>query len=181
MYGNDGELLGDEFESWEDDERHATAAFGRTFTHIPEHVRQDLETLERECVVYTDHWIEEVGDFRRVRIDFTPEERDEFARRSWAYELFLRAEPSRLRRRSQRMAPAGSERPARSVAAAPATLRTRSAVATASSSSASVPGSRAARQSGSLPERGVALGTCTSVSFGHVKRAIRVPGGVLRA
>ena len=55
------------------------------------------------------------------------------------------------------------------------------AVATASSSSASVPGSRAARQSGSLPERGVALGTCTSVSFGHVKRAIRVPGGVLRA
>ena len=38
--------------------------------------------------------------------------------------------------------------------------------------------SRAARRR--LAERGVALGTGTSVSFGHVKRAIRVPGGVLR-
>ena len=56
---------------------------------------------------------------------------------------------SRIRRRSQRMAPAGSERPKRSVLAASATLAERSAVATASSSSASVPGSRAARQSGS--------------------------------
>jgi len=57
-------------------------------------VRQDLSTLERECAVYADHWTEEVGDFRHVRIDFTPEERSEFARRSWAYELFLRAEPT---------------------------------------------------------------------------------------
>ena len=40
----------------------------------------------------TDHWIEEIGDFRHVRIDFTPAERDEFCRRSWAYELFLRAD-----------------------------------------------------------------------------------------
>ena len=29
-----------------------------------------------------------------MRIDFTREERDEFARRSWAYELFLRAGPT---------------------------------------------------------------------------------------
>ena len=28
MCGNDGELLGDEFESCEDDERHPTVAFG---------------------------------------------------------------------------------------------------------------------------------------------------------
>ena len=63
----------------------------KEFTHIPEHVRQDLETLDRECAIYTDHWIEEVGDFRHVRIDFTEEERDEFFRRSWAFELFLRA------------------------------------------------------------------------------------------
>ena len=69
-----------------------TYAFGKEFTHIPEHVRQDLETLERECAVYTDHWIEEVGDFRHIRIDFTAEERDEFFRRSWAYELFIRAD-----------------------------------------------------------------------------------------
>ena len=72
-------------------ERLPTYAFGKEFTHIPEHVRQDLQTLERECAIYTDHWIEEVGDFRHVKIDFTPEERDEFSRRSWAYELFLRA------------------------------------------------------------------------------------------
>ena len=69
-----------------------TYAVGKEFTHIPEHVRQDLETLERECAIYTDFWIEEIGDFRHVRIDFTPEERDEFCRRSWAYELFLRAD-----------------------------------------------------------------------------------------
>ena len=69
-----------------------TVAFGRRFRHIPEHVRQDLETLERECVVYTDHWIDELDDFRHVRIDFTPEERSEFVRRSWAYELFLGAD-----------------------------------------------------------------------------------------
>ena len=68
-----------------------TYALGKRFTHIPEHVLRDLQTLERECAVYTDHWIEEVGDFRHLRIDFTPEERDEFFRRSWAYELFVRA------------------------------------------------------------------------------------------
>ena len=73
-------------------QRLPTYAFGKEFTHIPEHVRQDLETLERECAIYADHWIEEVGDFRHVRIDFTLVEREEFARRSWAYELFLRAD-----------------------------------------------------------------------------------------
>ncbi len=70
----------------------STAPSGRSFTHIPDHVRQDLDTLERECAIYTDHWIDELGDFRHVRIDFTPEERTDFARRSWAYELFLRAD-----------------------------------------------------------------------------------------
>ena len=72
-------------------ERLPTRAFGRVFTHIPEHVRQDLETLQRESAVYADHWIDEIGDFRHVRIDFTEQEREEFARRSWAYELFIRA------------------------------------------------------------------------------------------
>ena len=69
-----------------------TLAFGHEFTHIPEHVRQDLDSLKREGVIYTDHWIEEIGDFRHVRINFTSEERSEFARRCWAYELFLRAD-----------------------------------------------------------------------------------------
>jgi hypothetical protein len=68
-----------------------TGAFGREFTDIPEHVRDNLDSLEREGVVYADHWIEELGDFRHVRIPFTEDERLEFARRSWAYELFLRA------------------------------------------------------------------------------------------
>ena len=68
-----------------------TYARGKKFTHIPEHVRQDLDTLERECAIYADLWIDEVDDFRHVRIEFTPEEREEFAKRSWAYELFLRA------------------------------------------------------------------------------------------
>ena len=94
MCDNEDESLRDELEDWEDEVRDPTVAFGRTFTHIPDHVRQDLETLERECVVYADHWIDEIGDFRHVRIDFTAEERDEFARRSWAYELFLRVEPT---------------------------------------------------------------------------------------
>ena len=73
-------------------DRAPTVAFGRTFTHIPEHVRQDLNTLERECTIYADKWIDELSDFRHVRVEFTPEERSEFARRSWAYELFLRAD-----------------------------------------------------------------------------------------
>ena len=47
--------------------RASTLAFGREFTHIPDHVRQDLETLTRECAVYTDFWIEEIGDFRHVK------------------------------------------------------------------------------------------------------------------
>ena len=73
-------------------DRAPTVAFGHRFTHIPEHVRQDLDTLEREGAIYADKWIDELGDFRHVRIAFTPEERNEFARRSWAYELFLRAD-----------------------------------------------------------------------------------------
>lgn len=68
-----------------------TIALGRTFTHVPEHVRRDLESLARECAIYTDHWIDEIEDFRHVRILFTPEERDDYGRRAWAYELFLRA------------------------------------------------------------------------------------------
>jgi|SRR5438045_372934 len=74
-----------------DFERLPTIAFGREFTHIPEHVRQNLDTLDRESAIYSDHWIEEIGDFRHLRIRFTDDERAEFARRFWAFELFIRA------------------------------------------------------------------------------------------
>lgn len=72
-------------------ERLPTEAFGYVFTHVPEHVRDDLGSLEREGAIYSDQWVEELGDFRHVRIGFTEEERKEFARRSWAFELWLRA------------------------------------------------------------------------------------------
>lgn len=68
-----------------------THAFGYKFTHIPEEVRTDLGSLERECVLYADHWVEDLHDFRHVRIALTNEEAREYARRSWAYELWLRA------------------------------------------------------------------------------------------
>jgi hypothetical protein len=68
-----------------------TYAFGYTFTHIPEYVREDVETLERESALYADHWIEELNDFRHVRIVLSPEEAKDYARRSWAYELWIRA------------------------------------------------------------------------------------------
>jgi len=74
-----------------DFEHFPTIAFGREFTHIPEHVRKDLGTLDRESAIYGDQWIEEIGDFRHLRIRFTDDERAEFARRFWAFELFIRA------------------------------------------------------------------------------------------
>jgi hypothetical protein len=71
--------------------RIATHAFGYEFTQIPEHARQDVESLEREGVLYADHWIDDLGDFRHVRIALTPEEARDYARQTWAYELYLRA------------------------------------------------------------------------------------------
>jgi hypothetical protein len=68
-----------------------THAFGYTFTHIPEFVRDDLGSLEREGVLYADHWVEELRDFRHVRIALTNDEAKDYARRCWAYELWLRA------------------------------------------------------------------------------------------
>lgn len=73
-------------------ERIPTEAFGYVFTHIPEHVRDDLDSLAREVAIYSDQWIEELGDFRHVRIKFTDAESKEYARRSWAFELWIRAD-----------------------------------------------------------------------------------------
>ncbi len=68
-----------------------TRVFGYEFTHIPEFIRDDIASLEREGVLYADHWIDEINDFRHVRIQLTQDEGTEYARRCWAYELFLRA------------------------------------------------------------------------------------------
>jgi hypothetical protein len=68
-----------------------TFAFGYKFTHLPEFAREDVESLNRESVLYADHWIDELKDFRHVRIALTAEEAKEYARRCWAYELYLRA------------------------------------------------------------------------------------------
>ena len=55
-----------------------TRAFGYEFTHIPEHVRADVESLEREGVLYADHWVEELQDFRHVRIALTADEAKDY-------------------------------------------------------------------------------------------------------
>lgn len=68
-----------------------THAFGYEFTHLPEFARANVESLEREGVIYDDYWIDELDDFRHVRIALTPEEAREYARRCWAFELWLRA------------------------------------------------------------------------------------------
>ena len=75
-------------EHWE---RLPTHAFGYEFTHIPEHVRDDVWSLEREGVLYSDQWVEELDDFRHVRIALTPEEARDYVRRTWAFELWIRA------------------------------------------------------------------------------------------
>ena len=72
-------------------QRLPTYAFGYEFTHIPEDVRDDVWSLERECVLYADHWVDDLNDFRHVRISLTCEEAREYARRTWAFELYLRA------------------------------------------------------------------------------------------
>jgi len=76
---------------WGVEKKVVKADFRKRFTHVPDHVHEDLWQLERECAIYTDHWIDELGDFRHVRIPFTPHEVEDYFRRCWAYELFLRA------------------------------------------------------------------------------------------
>jgi len=75
-------------EKWE---RIPTRAFGYEFTYLPENVRDDVASLERERVLYSDQWVAELNDFRHVRISLTQEEARDYARRAWAFELFLRA------------------------------------------------------------------------------------------
>jgi len=65
--------------------------FGYDFREIGEHHTQDLFQLEREGAIYADHWFDEIGDFRHIRIKFTPEEIKEYVRSMWALELYYRA------------------------------------------------------------------------------------------
>jgi hypothetical protein len=68
-----------------------TTVFGKRFRRIDDSHLEDLFSLEREQAVYTDHWIDELNDFRKVRIPFSHDEVKEYVRAIWAYELFLQA------------------------------------------------------------------------------------------
>ncbi|BCH27641.1 PD-(D/E)XK nuclease domain-containing protein [Mesorhizobium sp. L-8-3] len=62
--------------------------FGYDFTHIDESHLEDLGTLERERAIYADHWIEELHDFRHVRIRLTESEVTEYVRAMKAMDTF---------------------------------------------------------------------------------------------
>lgn len=64
--------------------------FNHDFKRLSETTLMELFSLEREGAIYTNHWIEELQDFRHIRIAFTPEEVTEYVRSLWAYDLFLR-------------------------------------------------------------------------------------------
>ena len=64
-------------------------AFGYEFAHLDESHVEDLQSLEREKAIYTDHWIDELDDFRHVRIAMSDEEIAEYLRSMVAYDLFL--------------------------------------------------------------------------------------------
>ena len=55
----------------------------------------EIENLSREGAIYADHWIEELGDFRHVRIRFKPEEIEDYVRRITAFDTFLRSDAER--------------------------------------------------------------------------------------
>ena len=65
--------------------------FGRDWTTIHEEAVQKLLSLEREGAIYTEHWQEELNDFRHVQIRLSYDEINEYVRSYWSYELFLRA------------------------------------------------------------------------------------------
>ncbi|MFC1461454.1 hypothetical protein ACFLQR_02910 [Verrucomicrobiota bacterium] len=65
---------------------------GHDFELIPSEAKEELFALEREGAIYAQHWVDELDDFRMVRIALSPEEISEYVRSYWAYELFLRAD-----------------------------------------------------------------------------------------
>jgi hypothetical protein len=65
--------------------------FGYDFEVLDDSFMEDLLQLQREGAIYTDHWFDELHDFRHIRIKLTPEETQEYARSLYALELFYRA------------------------------------------------------------------------------------------
>lgn len=68
-----------------------TRAFGKDFRCLDDSHLEDLQSLKRENAIYADMWIDELHDFRHVRISLTAAEVKEYVRSLWAYELFLEA------------------------------------------------------------------------------------------
>ena len=65
--------------------------FGYDFEVLGQSHITNLLQLEREGMVYSDRWFDDLGDYRHVRLRLAPEEIKEFARSMWAFELFIRA------------------------------------------------------------------------------------------
>lgn len=63
--------------------------FGHNFLNLDEHHVHELTALERERSIYTDHWIDELNDFRHVRIKLSDAEVEEYVRSMVAFDLFL--------------------------------------------------------------------------------------------
>jgi REase_DpnII-MboI len=66
--------------------------FNHDFQMLDSSHIEDLLQLQREAAIYTDHWFDELDDFRHIKIRFTENEVKEYVRSLWAYELFLRAD-----------------------------------------------------------------------------------------
>lgn len=65
--------------------------FGHDYRKLDNEDYQDLRTLQAERAIYSEQWIDELDDFRFVRIRFTEEEAKEYARRYWAFDVYLRS------------------------------------------------------------------------------------------
>lgn len=65
--------------------------FNQDFVHLDEDSIRNLLSIDREHAIYTDTWIDEINDFRHVRIDFTESEVRAYVESLWAYELYLAA------------------------------------------------------------------------------------------
>ena len=63
--------------------------FGYDFTNLGDSHVDELMSLEREKAVYSDYWIDELEDFRHVRIVLTDDEITEYVRSMIAFDRFL--------------------------------------------------------------------------------------------
>ncbi|MEI9947706.1 MAG: hypothetical protein WDO74_01670 [Pseudomonadota bacterium] len=64
-------------------------AFGHDFVHLDDRAVSSLVSLEREGVIYSDQLIQELDDFRHVRIRLTTPEIQRYAAGMAALDLFL--------------------------------------------------------------------------------------------